>query len=109
MYTRRESSVERAAVERIKKALGISGVKMTGTPWSRGMPDRMFLVGLGHVVFVEFKRPGSEDDLTVLQEARIKDLRARGYAVLVTSTPSTAYEFVLAASIKVARENMSIE
>lgn len=72
----KESTIEQS-VCRYAREHGILAWKLT-SPGNRGVPDRMFLGGKGHVVFIEFKRPGKA--ATPLQAKRGRELMERGFA-----------------------------
>ena len=71
----KESTIERSFCKKLEK-LGLYSIKLSPTSL-RGMPDRLVLLNLGEVCFIEFKRPGKE--LTELQEHRASQLKSRGY------------------------------
>ncbi len=75
----REKALERKLVEAIK-ALGGIAPKFV-SPGFDGMPDRLVLLPMGRIAFVEVKRHGEKP--RPLQEARHGMLRRLGFEVYV--------------------------
>ena len=75
----REKTLERKLVEAVK-AMGGIAIKFI-SPGFDGMPDRLVLLPLGRIAFVEVKRHGEKP--RPLQEARHGLLRRLGFAVYV--------------------------
>lgn len=74
-----ESDVEGKAVD-YARATGWHPRKYR-SPSHRSVPDRLFLHDFGTVLFIEFKRLG--EDATNAQRIHHKELRMRGFTVLV--------------------------
>lgn len=85
----RESTIEKALVERVK-ALGGMCEKFT-SPSRRGVPDRLVTLPGGRIVFVELKAPGKA--LSVLQERDHYRRRALGCSVFVIDSLEAAHAF----------------
>lgn len=85
----RESSIEKALVERVK-ALGGMCEKFT-SPSRRGVPDRIVTLPGGKIVFVELKATGGK--LSVLQQRDHARRRALGCSVLVIDSLESANAF----------------
>lgn len=75
----REKTLERKLVRAVKATGGIAP-KFT-SPGTDGMPDRLVLLPLGRIAFVEVKRHGEKP--RPLQEARHGMLRRLGFKVYV--------------------------
>ena len=75
----REKTLERKLVEAVK-AMGGIAIKFI-SPGFDGMPDRLVLLPLGRIAFVEVKR--HEEKPRPLQEARHGMLRRLGFQVYV--------------------------
>ena len=75
----REKTLERKLVEAVK-AMGGIALKFI-SPGFDGMPDRLVLLPLGRIAFVEVKRHGEKP--RPLQEARHGMLRRLGFQVYV--------------------------
>jgi len=71
--------IQKKSVE-YARTLGYKPHKMS-TSDETGWPDYMFLGYYGHVLFVEFKRPG--EPLRPRQIRMIRDMKDRGYTVFV--------------------------
>ena len=78
-----ESKFEQAWCKKAKQK-GWIPIKMIQTSYN-GIPDRMFLKS-GKIFFAEFKAKGGR--LSELQKARIIQLRAEGFHVLVIKAKS---------------------
>jgi len=89
-----ESEVESAFVRRLKRELGLTSAKLKAIS-NAGWPDRMIPLPNGKVVFVEFKAPGKERNLSEHQKVIIATLRGYGIPVLVSSSASEAIDFVI--------------
>lgn len=76
--TLRESTIENAVVRYAKKH-GVRSIKLAGSH-DRGKPDRQFLFK-GHIIFVEFKRPGGKP--TELQLKWQRELTEEGFMSLI--------------------------
>lgn len=74
-----ESRIERKRV-RLMEAAGWLSLKLN-VRGQTGWPDRLFLSPAGHILFVEFKRPGGR--LSTRQSHIIKKLRDYGFQVEV--------------------------
>ena len=75
----REKTIEKKLVQAVKAVGGIAP-KFT-SPGFDGMPDRLVLLPMGRIAFVEVKRHGEKP--RPLQEARHGMLRRLGFAVYV--------------------------
>ena len=75
----KEKSVEQKLVMEVRKQGGICPKLVC--PGMNGMPDRLVLMPLCHVAFVEVKAPGKKPRL--LQTRRHKQLRQLGFPVFV--------------------------
>ena len=73
-----EKSIEEKLVKAVKKSGGLA-LKFLSTV--NGYPDRIILVKLGRVGFVEVKAPGKKP--RPLQVQRIKQLKELGFKVFV--------------------------
>jgi hypothetical protein len=67
----REKTIEKKLVQAVKEAGGMA--PKLSCPGMVGMPDRIVLLPMGNVAFVEVKRPGGKP--RPLQVARIEALR----------------------------------
>jgi hypothetical protein len=74
-----EKQLERKLVQAVRAAGGICP-KLT-SPGCSGMPDRLVLLPMGRIAFVEVKRHGEQP--RPLQEARHGMLRRLGFQVFV--------------------------
>lgn len=74
----RESAVEKAFVDAVRKAGG-AAFKFT-SQGRNGVPDRLVLFFSGKAAFVELKAPGKQ--MRLLQRKRWKQLEALGFPVL---------------------------
>ena len=88
---RSEVSIERDVVAKAFRELGVPSFKLSG-PGHRGAPDRLFLLGSGEVIFVEFKRPGGKT--TRLQDHIHHQLRDLGYHVEVCDSVDEAMNHI---------------
>lgn len=87
----REATVERYLREEVKKRGGIA-LKLN-TKSGRGWPDRIVLMPIARIAFVEVKAPGRK--ATKLQALRIKTLRTMGFWAEVIDTKVGVDEFLL--------------
>ena len=97
-----EAGIERSASDILEKQFGIRNIKIKQTGW----PDRIYFVGDGVCVFIEYKRPGEEP--TPLQYDILERLDEEGYWVLWTDNESDAINAVLAA-LSVVHKTQKIE
>lgn len=74
-----ESAFEKTACLFIK-GLGGKAYKWV-SPGNPGVPDRICILPGGRVVFIEMKRPGINDGLSLRQQKTIKTLEAFGCEV----------------------------
>lgn len=79
----REKQVEQKLVKAVREAGGLCPKLVS--PGMDGMPDRLVLMGDGHIGFVEVKAPGKKS--RPLQLARHRQLRALGFQVFVLDDP----------------------
>ena len=79
----REKTVEQK-LTRAVKALGGLALKVS-PPGFDGMPDRLVLLPLGKLAFVEVKAPGKQ--MRPLQEKRKRQLEALGFLVFCIDRP----------------------
>lgn len=63
-------------------ALGLTNIKVKAAG-QRGYPDRQFFIPGGRPIFIEFKRPAPEGQLSKGQKVIIRRLRYYGYDVEV--------------------------
>ena len=80
-----ESEIERKLTQYVKSAGGMS-LKFV-SPGTVGVPDRILLLPLGKVIFVELKQKGKK--LRAIQKHRKKQLEALGFTVLVIDDEET--------------------
>ena len=85
-----ESRIEK----RLKKEIELIGgkAKKFVSPGSSGEPDRIVLLPLGRIFFVETKAPGKK--LRALQKYRAKELRALGFDVRCIDTIEKVESFI---------------
>ena len=79
----REKQVEQKLVKAVKAAGGICPKLVC--PGMDGMPDRLALLGDGHIGFIEVKAPGKEP--RPLQVKRHRQLHELGFLVFVLDDP----------------------
>ena len=84
----KESKIESKACEKIFNGLGVRSIKMGFDGW----PDRVFLLPLGRVVWIEFKRPGGV--VRKRQRGRIKTLQAIGHWAALIDNKEEAFNYV---------------
>lgn len=75
----REKAVEQKLIQAARAVGGIAPKLVS--PGFDGMPDRMVLLPMGRIAFVEVKAPGRKP--RPLQEARLKTLRSLGFKAFV--------------------------
>ena len=73
----REKDIERKLIAEVKKAGGLA-LKLV-SPGFDGMPDRLILLPIGKLAFVECKAPGKT--FRPLQEKRKRQLESLGFLV----------------------------
>lgn len=79
-----EAALEQKLSSYVKQNGGIYW-KFT-SPSTTGVPDRICLFKGGHIVFVEWKRPGRIDGLSEKQKIICNKLRKLGFTVLVVDS-----------------------
>jgi hypothetical protein len=79
----KEKVLERKLVDAVKAMGGIAPKYIS--PNFYGMPDRLVLIPVGRLAFVEVKRNGEHP--RPLQEARHRMLRRLGFKVFVLDSP----------------------
>lgn len=87
-FSVRESSVERALIQAVRRAGG-EAFKLVGVV---GIPDRLVILPGGRFLLVECKRPGATPRAS--QKARHEQLRRLGVDVRVVDAPKAAREVV---------------
>lgn len=90
----RESKIERALVDAVRKQGGIA-FKFTSQTMN-GVPDRLVLLPGGRIGFVELKAPGKP--LRLLQKKRKAQLETLGFPVFVVDKPEQIEETIHAIS-----------
>lgn len=75
----KEKVIEQKLVKQVKKAGGLA-LKFV-SPGQAGMPDRLILIALGKIGFVEVKAPGEKP--RKLQVVRHKEITKLGFKVYV--------------------------
>ena len=90
----RESKIERALVDAVRKQGGIA-FKFTSQTMN-GVPDRLVLLPGGQIGFVELKAPGKQ--LRLLQKKRKAQLETLGFPVFVVDKPEQIEETIHAIS-----------
>lgn len=75
----KEKSIEQKLVKAVKSTGGLC-LKFV-SPGTSGVPDRIILIALGKIAFVEVKAPGEKP--RPLQVARIRQIRNLGFKVYV--------------------------
>lgn len=86
----REKTTERKLVEAVKKMGGLCPKFIS--PGLDGMPDRLVLLPLGRIAFVEVKAPGKVP--RPLQVSRHGMLRRLGFKVYVLDRPEQIKEIL---------------
>jgi hypothetical protein len=79
----REKDIERKLIAEVKKAGGLA-LKLV-SPGFDGMPDRLILLPIGKLAFVECKAPGKT--FRPLQEKRKRQLESLGFLVFCLDHP----------------------
>lgn len=82
-----ESGLEQKICEYIRR-LGGRAFKFV-SPGAPGVPDRLCVLPGGHLIFIEVKRPGRKDGLSVQQKKIIGWLRKLGCTVWVINDYET--------------------
>jgi hypothetical protein len=90
MSSLRERDLERRFVKAVKDQGGMCPKLIS--PGMDGMPDRMVLLPMARIGFVEVKRPGAKP--RPLQERRHNQLRDLGFLVLVLDDPEKIPEII---------------
>ena len=86
-----ESEVEKKLCKRVKEELHGRAFKFV-SPGQNGVPDRIILVPMGRIYFVETKAPGKK--MRRLQEWVADGIRKLGFEVLRIDTIEKVEEFV---------------
>lgn len=86
-----ESEVEKKLCQRVKNELKGRAFKFV-SPGFRGVPDRIVLVPMGRIYFVETKAPGKE--LRKLQKWVCGLIRELGFVVLRIDTIEKVEDFI---------------
>lgn len=86
-----ESEVEKKLCKRVKDELHGRAFKFV-SPGQNGVPDRIVLIPMGRIYFVETKAPGKK--LRRLQEWVVNLIRSLGFEVLRIDTLEKVDEFV---------------
>lgn len=89
---RKESSIEKAFLRKLKKSGIKCKVRKMNGEGNRSWPDRMILLKGGPAVFIEFKRPGEE--ATELQADLHNELRELQYPVAVFDDAQEAFDWL---------------
>lgn len=79
----REKDIERKLIAEVKKAGGLA-LKLV-SPGFDGIPDRLLLLPIGKLAFVECKAP--DKTLRPLQEKRKRQLESLGFLVFCLDHP----------------------
>lgn len=87
----RESEVEKHLCNRVKQDLHGLALKFV-SPGCNGVPDRILLVPMGRIWFVETKAPSKTP--RKLQKRIIAIIRALGFRVLVLDTKTAVDDFI---------------
>lgn len=98
----RESKIERALVDAVRKQGGIA-FKFTSQTMN-GIPDRLVLLPGGRIGFVELKAPGKQ--LRLLQKKRKAQLKVLGFPVFVVDRPEQIEETIYAIAHGRKREDV---
>lgn len=94
-----ERDVERRFVARLKKELGLRSAKLKAIS-NVGWTDRLVPLDNGLSVYIEFKAPGRDNNLSKHQEELIGWLGKCNIPVLVTSSHEDAINFCIRHSIR---------
>jgi len=86
-----EKNIEAAFVTAVREQLGGVAYKLTSSG-HRGLPDRLVLLPLRRVFFVELKAPGRKP--TTLQQRRIADLNELGHECFLIDSYAEISRFV---------------
>lgn len=86
-----ESEVEKRLCKRVKEELHGRAFKFV-SPGCNGVPDRIVLLPMGRIYFVELKAPGKK--LRKLQEWVVSGIRELGFEVIRIDTLEKVEEFV---------------
>lgn len=86
-----ESEVEKKLCKRVKEELRGRAFKFV-SPGQNGVPDRIILIPMGRIYFVETKAPGKK--MRRLQEWVADGIRALGFKVLRIDTIEKVEEFI---------------
>lgn len=100
---RREKRIEEAVNRDALCELRVPNIPLKlhlGT--QNGWPDRLYLLGHGAVLFIEFKDP-DEGELSPLQARNHEMLRSLGYNVQVHDNKEQALEAIARAQLEAAR------
>ena len=80
----KEKSIEQKLVKAVKKVGGVCWKFVS--PGTNAVPDRIILIAMGKIAFVEVKAPGEKP--RPLQVSRIKQIRNLGFKVYVLDDES---------------------
>ena len=94
-----ERDVERRFIARAKKELGLRTAKLKAVA-NAGWTDRLIPLKNGLSVYVEFKAPGREHNLSKHQIDAIAYLESLNVPVLVTSSVEDAINFCIKHSLR---------
>lgn len=100
---RREKKIEERVNQRALEELQIANIPLKlllGT--STGWPDRLYLLGYGAVLFIEYKDP-DEGEVSPKQTLMIEMLKGLGYDVQVHDNEDEAFRAIEAAKLEAAR------
>ena len=86
-----ESEIEQYLRKRVEKELHGKAFKFI-SPGLNGVPDRLILVPMGRIYFVELKAPGKK--LRKLQERVCGSIEQLGFKVLLIDTKEKADAFI---------------
>jgi hypothetical protein len=92
MPKKREREVERKFVKLWEERHGETAIKFADLNRNGG-PDRMILLPEGHVVFLEFKRPGKKGDVRPDQREYHTLLHEAGHIVEVFDNGEAAFDY----------------
>ncbi len=85
-----EKDVERYLKKEVEKMNGYAYKFIS--PGNSGVPDRIVLLPIGRIVFVELKRPGGKT--TLLQDKQIEKIRSKGFVVRVMHSKDEVDDFI---------------
>ena len=80
----KEKNIEQKLVKAVKKVGGVCWKFVS--PGTNAVPDRLILIAMGKIAFVEVKAPGEKP--RPLQVSRIKQIRNLGFKVYVLDDES---------------------